>query len=106
MIGNTYVKNTRATDGLAVSILSHELAGSKISSRTLNMAAECSSLPTDRQSNRETQVATLPPTRRFFFSSRWVKCLSSWPVTVNLGIWDKLTRVVIFLLFIAGLLGV
>ena len=25
---------------------------------------------------------------------------------VNLGIWDKLTRVVIFLLFIAGLLGV
>ena len=27
-------------------------------------------------------------------------------MTVNLGIWDKLTRVVIFLLFIAGLLGV
>ena len=25
---------------------------------------------------------------------------------VNLGMWDKLTRVVIFLLFIAGLLGV
>jgi cell division protein FtsB len=28
------------------------------------------------------------------------------PMHVNLGIWDKLTRVVIFLLFIAGLLGV
>ena len=35
-----------------------------------------------------------------------MECLSSWPVSVNLGIWDKLTRVVIFLLFIAGLLGV
>jgi cell division protein FtsB len=27
-------------------------------------------------------------------------------MNVNLGIWDKLTRVVIFLLFLAGLLGV
>jgi cell division protein FtsB len=27
-------------------------------------------------------------------------------MSVNLGIWDKLTRVVIFLLFLAGLLGV
>jgi cell division protein FtsB len=27
-------------------------------------------------------------------------------MAVNLGIWDKLTRVVIFLLFVAGLLGV
>jgi cell division protein FtsB len=43
---------------------------------------------------------------RLFFSTRRSKCLSSFPVTVNLGIWDKLTRVVIFLLFLAGLLGV
>jgi len=27
-------------------------------------------------------------------------------VTVDLGIWDKLTRIVIFLLFVAGLLAV
>lgn len=27
-------------------------------------------------------------------------------MNVNLGIWDKLTRVVIFLLFVAGVLGV
>lgn len=27
-------------------------------------------------------------------------------VRVNLGIWDKLTRLVVFLLFVAGLLGV
>ncbi len=27
-------------------------------------------------------------------------------MNVNLGIWDKLTRLVVFLLFIAGLLGV
>ena len=43
---------------------------------------------------------------RLSFSRANVGCLSKWPVTVNLGIWDKLTRVVIFLLFIAGLLGV
>jgi cell division protein FtsB len=27
-------------------------------------------------------------------------------MSVNLGIWDKLTRLVIFLLFVAGLLGI
>ena len=43
---------------------------------------------------------------KFSFPTPIAECLSKWPVTVNLGIWDKLTRVVIFLLFIAGLLGV
>ena len=32
--------------------------------------------------------------------------VNSRPMRVNLGIWDKLSRLIIFLLFLAGLLGV
>ena len=40
-----------------------------------------------------------------FLLLAWLHMINSGYMKVDLGIWDKLTRLVIFLLFIAGLLG-
>ena len=48
-------------------------------------------------------VILLTQCRHSFSSlSRWIPVYSR-PMNVNLGIWDKLTKLVIFLLFLAGI---